>query len=96
MIITLQEGLGLHVVEVVIGYYQKQGCDVLVKNGQGDTVLFVGSINAKTARPISRPRFFGIKSIKEDNTFFVENHEKFVEASQYIALRERGEKQTGS
>lgn len=87
MIIKMREGLGLHIVEPFIKSLQEKGCSVHVKNGKGELVIFAGGVAAERLNPFEIRKHFGITAIA-DNTFFVENHELFVESWEYLARRE--------
>lgn len=91
MIVTLRSGLGLHVIEAAIRFFQERGCDVMVSTDEGsekDIVLAViGAAAERIDLTVSKP--FGVKKFIKENKFFFDHHDSFVEAWQYVSQRER-------
>lgn len=85
MIIRMRKGLDLRHVDNAIKFFEQMGFNVHAKNGEGPVVLAVvgcGSI------PVSSPMPFGVEKREESNGFFLDHYKEFVEAWQYVALRE--------
>lgn len=92
MIVTLNGCPGLHIVDVMVKFFEEKSCDVLIRNGKSNLVLFVGGAgvgNIDLAKVREIPH---VKRVTHQNRLLVGEHSSFVEAWQYIAKREVGAK----
>lgn len=88
MIFKMKKQANILMVEHIATTFQKRGCDVHIKNGDGNFVIAVlGSGIDEFDFLIARP-FAGVDRIERDNGFFNSNHQEFVEAWEFFRRRE--------